>query len=362
MEVKRFIVIDCGTLLFSASTEEECKHFVEHPENYRKQYANGIIEVGATPFIVDTNKEGISLNLTDREGNTLLIYTKYGVFEGATEDASRDNTRFYIKEMFDTLSAAKILFNAQRGTQSGWAKPFYECKLAYEVVCEDNEGTYTIAYGVLDSFTEDLEWQGANAYCSPKSDLVKVLVDGEERSVNPLAKGSTLADFVIEIDGDIYHIQEGSGDALSLEDIEDGYIDYIYYDILEDAQDVDSIIDGGCILLKKNYVDLTIGQIVQKVLDFESWSPESNYTQSYRERDALEYGINHQNGDIFILANEVAEEILGKDAMDNFATICAEDVNGDTSFFGDFDPKEYNWYYISKGDYDYEEIKNRLFK
>lgn len=117
-----------------------------------------------------------------------------------------------------------------------------------------------------------------------EKDLLKVLVDGEERFVNPLAKGSTLADFVIEIDGDIYHIAEGSGDALSLEDIEDGYIDYIYYDILEDASDLDSIIDGGCILLKKNYVDLTIGQIIQKVLDFEYWSPQSNYyTQSYRE-------------------------------------------------------------------------------
>lgn len=101
-----------------------------------------------------------------------------------------------------------------------------------------------------------------------KKDLLKVLVDGATRFVKPSSKGSTLTDFVTEIDGAIYHIQEGSGDALFPEDIEDGCVDYIYYDVLEDANDLDSIIDGGCILLTEYYQDMTIDQIIQTTINF----------------------------------------------------------------------------------------------
>lgn len=180
MDLKRFIVIEGDTLLFSANTEEGCRQFVKHPENYRTQYANGIIEVGATPFIIDTWREGIELYLTDSEGNNYYIYTQYGVFEGASKDAKRVNIDFYIKEIFDTLLAAKILFNAQKGTQSGWVNKYYECQLAYENVCEisstDGDASYsekdTLFYDVIDSFTEDLEWHGANAYCSEEKSYV----------------------------------------------------------------------------------------------------------------------------------------------------------------------------------------------
>lgn len=285
MELRRFIVIDCNELLFSASTKERCRQFVKHPENYRTQYANGIIEVGATPFIVDTWKEGINLDLTDSKGNIYHIYTRYGVFDGASKDAKRVNINPVIKgKVYHNLAAARRFFEAQKGTQSGWVNKYYACELAYEVVYEDSKGIYTITVGMLDSFTESLEWQGTSkGYCSPKTDLIDVLVDGEERSVSPSTKGEQIREFIYEYNGDIYRIAEGSGDALFGEDIEDGYIDYIYYDILEDATDEDSVIDGGCILLKKNYVDLTIKEIIQKVLDFNYWSPESNYTQSYRE-------------------------------------------------------------------------------
>lgn len=48
----------------------------------------------------------------------------------------------------------------------------------------------------------------------------------------------------------IIRIAEGSGDNLLKEDIENGYVDYIYYDQYELGADVMEI-DGGQILLKE---------------------------------------------------------------------------------------------------------------
>ena len=69
----------------------------------------------------------------------------------------------------------------------------------------------------------------------------------------------------------IYHIKEGTGDALEQQDIDDGYVDYIYIDVyknnLSDILD-DDIYDGGFILLEKFYKDMSIEDILATVEEF----------------------------------------------------------------------------------------------
>ena len=52
----------------------------------------------------------------------------------------------------------------------------------------------------------------------------------------------------------VVHISEGSGDNLLQEDIENGYVDYIYYDQYELGADVTEM-DGGQILLEEMLKD-----------------------------------------------------------------------------------------------------------
>lgn len=76
--------------------------------------------------------------------------------------------------------------------------------------------------------------------------------------------------FVEDEDGFIFRIAEGTGDALEEKDIEDGYVDYIYYDIfasLEDLYDQQTY-DGGVILLKKPYKEHTVEEILAEVCEF----------------------------------------------------------------------------------------------
>ena len=81
----------------------------------------------------------------------------------------------------------------------------------------------------------------------------------------------------------VFHVQEGTGDNLLDEDIEEGFTDYIYYDIFDgeitypmidayesgDDQDAleDMESDGGMVLLYNAYIDLTVQQICWKVLN-----------------------------------------------------------------------------------------------
>jgi len=48
----------------------------------------------------------------------------------------------------------------------------------------------------------------------------------------------------------IIRISEGDGCNLSQEDINNGYVDYLYYDVF-DPQDIQDVEDGGMILLEK---------------------------------------------------------------------------------------------------------------
>ena len=68
-------------------------------------------------------------------------------------------------------------------------------------------------------------------------------------------------------EGNYYHICEGTGDNLLEEDIAEGYIDYIYYEVffsLESIRENDED-DGGMVLLKVLYKDLTLRKIVSEV-------------------------------------------------------------------------------------------------
>ena len=71
-------------------------------------------------------------------------------------------------------------------------------------------------------------------------------------------------------DNRIYRILEGTGDALEQEDIDDGYVDYIYIDIYDQMSDIvdNDIIDGGMILLKTLYKDMSVDGILRKVENF----------------------------------------------------------------------------------------------
>lgn len=89
----------------------------------------------------------------------------------------------------------------------------------------------------------------------------------------------------------VFHVLEGSGENLLEEDEEEGFTDYIYYDIFDgeitypmidayesgDDQDAleDMESDGGMVLLYNAYVDLTVQQICWKVLNMSgSKNPE----------------------------------------------------------------------------------------
>lgn len=92
----------------------------------------------------------------------------------------------------------------------------------------------------------------------------------------------------------IFHVQEGTGDNLLAEDIEEGFTDYIYYDIFdgeitysmidayESGDDIDTLedmeSDGGMVLLYNPYRDLTVQQICWKVLHMSGVKNPENLT------------------------------------------------------------------------------------
>jgi len=65
-------------------------------------------------------------------------------------------------------------------------------------------------------------------------------------------------------DGLYYDICEGTGDNLLQEDIDEGYVDYIYYNVYKSLIDLkeNNECDGGMYLLKKLYADHTQEEII----------------------------------------------------------------------------------------------------
>ena len=70
----------------------------------------------------------------------------------------------------------------------------------------------------------------------------------------------------------IIRIAEGDGCNLTDEDIKDGCVDYLYYDIF-DAQNFQDVEDGGMVLLKKPVKDEfnSIGEVIERVLNMAGY-------------------------------------------------------------------------------------------
>lgn len=77
--------------------------------------------------------------------------------------------------------------------------------------------------------------------------------------------------FLQTTEGDIFKICEGTGDSLLQEDIDEGYVDYIYFSVYSSLSNLaeDNELDGGMVLLKKLYKDMSLEEIVRKVEEEE---------------------------------------------------------------------------------------------
>ena len=72
--------------------------------------------------------------------------------------------------------------------------------------------------------------------------------------------------------GYIYRITEGTGDNLFQEDIDEGYVDYIYYDYYASYDDIrdDSAYDGGIIYTKKLCQEMSQEEFLKRLCNFEA--------------------------------------------------------------------------------------------
>ena len=80
-------------------------------------------------------------------------------------------------------------------------------------------------------------------------------------------------------DGTFLAFHEGTGDNLLYEDREEGYVDYIYYDIYTSfenyiADPYDNIDDGGMVLTREYVQDLSNDEIIARILGMEGVSPD----------------------------------------------------------------------------------------
>ena len=87
-------------------------------------------------------------------------------------------------------------------------------------------------------------------------------------------------------DEKIIRISEGNGCNLTNEDIDDGYVDYLYYDIF-DAQDFQDVEDGGMVLLKKPIKEEfnSIGEVLERVLNMAGYIKLPTYYMLSGEDD-----------------------------------------------------------------------------
>ena len=79
-------------------------------------------------------------------------------------------------------------------------------------------------------------------------------------------------DVKLEYDKYVLFIKEGSGDNLSYEDLEDGYVDYIYTEVyLKDdlvKEEFPSEIGGGFMLLKDTIDNLFYDKPIKELIDY----------------------------------------------------------------------------------------------
>lgn len=122
----------------------------------------------------------------------------------------------------------------------------------------------------------------------------KVDVEDIMNIIKVLGRPADKSDFWFYVQGDpktVFHVTEGNGMNLLPEDEDEGYQDYIYYDIYEgvtackvvqaymegEDETLDELVsDGGQVMLYNPYSNLTLKQICYKVLNFAGYqNPES---------------------------------------------------------------------------------------
>ena len=71
--------------------------------------------------------------------------------------------------------------------------------------------------------------------------------------------------------GFYYKIEEGTGDNLLQEDIDEGYVDYICYDYYASLSDLqeENTYDGGFYYLKKLYQNMTLKEVLACIEEME---------------------------------------------------------------------------------------------
>lgn len=83
---------------------------------------------------------------------------------------------------------------------------------------------------------------------------------------------------IVAMDGSgrIYHIYEGTGDNLTTEDVDDGYVDYFNYDVYEDGESLKEgdCYDSGMFLLERLYRDLNPFEILAKLQELEQFKTQ----------------------------------------------------------------------------------------
>ncbi len=129
------------------------------------------------------------------------------------------------------------------------------------------------------------------------------------------ARVEALSEFWVNVeDSTAVRVREGDGTNLSDEDMEAGYVDYIYYDTFEacdglniaERAENDDNSDGGMILLEKPYNSYTTLEIASKVVDFTygmvgNHEPDWKWSEDapkFEEPDREHYNdgmIDHRN-------------------------------------------------------------------
>lgn len=139
------------------------------------------------------------------------------------------------------------------------------------------EPQYTGATGVITHIDDAGQIHGTWGGCAliPEKDNFSVLHSnnkGENTmkiTITQEITSKTKDEFYAQLkDGRIVRIWEGTGDNLFDEDVEAGYVDYINYEIYNNIKAIydNDYYDGGMILLKQLYQDLS----VKEILDFVS--------------------------------------------------------------------------------------------
>lgn len=81
--------------------------------------------------------------------------------------------------------------------------------------------------------------------------------------------------YVGEPDNKIITAVEGTGDNLTDEDIDEGYVDYFMTSVYKQEGEEIVLVDGGQLLTSKPIADMDTSEKVERLLDY--WEGNNNY-------------------------------------------------------------------------------------